>query len=292
MRYLTWLAGIGGIAALLLAMGSDDALAQKKDKKADKNAGKTATPADYLQLQNAKDITGTIIGVSGANTISIRLEFPHFEPNPNYKPPANVNPKFGGNQNQQYQQWQRYQSLMRQQEQAMNARNPQEKARAMQRFQTEMMRFQMQQQKEMMQQMAKLEKGQKYPKAGANDPFRIVTDTKDYELEIQDGAPIRKTFLAMEYDDTGNIKQYTEKEKAELRGTDKTKPGYKSKLDEILPGVEAKLYLTSPKKKGKAKDDDEGVGNVERPTVNMIVLTKDNPMPNIAPANPKKKDKK
>jgi hypothetical protein len=58
-----------------------------------------------------------------------------------------------------------------------------------------------------------------------------------------------------------------------------------------LPGAEVKLYLTPPKKVEKSKDDDKdspGVEPVARPTINMMLLTKE------APATPpsKKKEKK
>jgi len=43
-------------------------------------------------------------------------------------------------------------------------------------------------------------------------------------------------FLPFEYDDEGKQKTYTEKEKKELRGDDKTKPGYQSKMEEIAQG--------------------------------------------------------
>ena len=129
-----------------------------------------------------------------------------------------------------------------------------------------------------------------------NDPFRVVHHFKDFEFELQEGVVLRKMFLPMEFDDIGNAKTYTEAEKKELRGDDKTKPGYIAKVDELSNGAEAKLYLVAPKKKdadAKDKDkDDDGVGNVERSTVKMVVLTKESTAPVISGADPKKKDKK
>jgi hypothetical protein len=292
MWHITRVAGFGTLLMLLAVVTSEEGWAQKKDKKAESSTP-AATPADYIQLQNRKEISGTIVNVGmGGKSVTLRVEFPHLEPNPNYKAPKDAakNPQA----NQQYQQLRRYQDLMRQQEQAMRAKTPQEQQRALQRIQIEMARFQQQQQKEYQQLMAKSYKDQKNTGKGNsnNEPFHVVTTTKDYELDVQDAAPIRKTFLPFEYDDTGSPRVYSEKEKAELRGTDKTKPGYKAKIDEAGAGVEAKLHLTPPKSKKKAaKDDEEGVGNVDRPTVNMIVLTKENPMPLVGDTK-KKKDKK
>jgi hypothetical protein len=135
-------------------------------------------------------------------------------------------------------------------------------------------------------------------KTGNNttDPFIVVHSYKEYDLETKDNVVVRKLFLSTEFDDMGNVKKYSDKEKAELRGTDKSKPGYASKMDEVASGMEAKLYLTPPPKKKKAsesKADEEGVGNADRPTINMIVLQKDAPAPTTtSPADTKKKKNK
>ena len=73
-------------------------------------------------------------------------------------------------------------------------------------------------------------------------------------------------------------------------------------MDEVTAGTEAKLYLVAPKTKkkeekdAKAKDakdkDDDGVDNVERSTVKMVVLTKESLTSTISSGAPKKKDKK
>jgi hypothetical protein len=138
--------------------------------------------------------------------------------------------------------------------------------------------------------------------ATANDPYIIVHAYKEYDLETKEKVVVRKMFLPFEYDDEGKVKTYTEKEKTALRGDDKSKPGYESKLEEIAKGMQAKLSLTPPPKKKKddtdkdkekdkdAKTEDEPVA---RPTINMIVLTKDAPADAKSPgdAPKKKKDK-
>jgi len=299
MGHFVRLFGFGAALAVLLASaGTDEVFAQKKDKKADSKAN-PATPADYALMQKNKEVTGTIIGVGGGGvSISLRVDTPHMEPNPNYKPPTVTNPNAAGyNQqaNQQYQQLRQYNDIQRQMQQAAKAKSPQEQQRIMNRLQLDMARFQQDQQRQLAQQMAKAVKGAKNPGGNSNsEPFRIVHQYKDYEFELQEGAVLRKVFLATEYDDTGNIKEYTEKVKAELRGTDKTKPGYLARLDEIIPGAEAKLTLIAPKatkKDPKAKDDD-GIGNVDRPIVKMVVLTKESTSTPVVGGAPKKKDKK
>lgn len=299
MSKLARLAAFSVSLAMLVSFACDEVLAQKKKKDATpKDIGNPAEPADYKALASQKEIAGTVTSVGGGSTtIAFRVDIPRWEPNPNYKPPTN--PKGGTTNptaNHQAQLMRTYQDLMRQQQLAMRAKNPQEQQRALQRIQQDMLKLQIEFQKLYAPPVSKTAKGAKVDPNSA--PFRMVTTSKDFELEIQDNVVVRKMFLPFEYDDTGSVKQYSEKEKAELRGEDKTKPGYKSKIEEVYAGVEARLILTPPKMKKKAdpdkkgEGDDEGVGNVDRPTVSMIILTKDAPTPGIVGADPKKGKKK
>lgn len=298
MWHLGRVFGFGAMLAVLAAISApSDVIAQKKKAPAADN-GNGATPADYLQIQNRKELTGTVVASTG-RVITIKIDTPHMEPNPKFKAPTATKPGTKGynpQANQQYRLYQDAQKLQRDLQQAQNARTPQERQRAMQRYYQDMARFQMQTQQQQAQLMQRMAKDPNYAKNNANntvDPFILVHSYKEYDLEVSDNASVRKMFLPFEYDDMGNIKQYTDKEKAELRGEDKNKPGYKSRVEEIMPGMEARLFLTPPAKKAKdAKPDDEGVGNVDRPTVNSIILTKDNPMGTTIPgADPKKKKK-
>jgi hypothetical protein len=230
-----------------------------------------------------------LVSIDNIN-VTLRVEYPHYEANPKYKPP-----RVNAAANQQYQMWKTYNDLTRQQQQAALAKNPRDYQRAMQRISQDMARLQQQ----VAQQMYQAGTATFDPN---NQPFIVVTNTKDFDLEVQDKVVYRKLILPVEYDDTGNIKKYTEKEKAELRGDDKTKPGYTAKLEEFQAGQEVKLYLTPPKKKEKDKDADKDVDKekdkdakvveeVLRPTVNMVVMTKDTPNTTSPGADDKKKKK-
>src|SRR5262249_3763713 len=232
--------------------------------------------------------------------VTLRVEYPHYEANPKYKPPRVTNPKaanYNAAANQQYQMWKTYNDITRQQQQAALAKTAKDYQRAMQRLSQDMARLQQQ----VMQQLY-LAGANSPPFDPNNPPFIVVTNTKDFDLEVEDKVVYRKLSLPVEYDDTGNIKKYTEKEKAELRGDDKTKPGYAAKLEEFKAGQEVKLYLTPPKKKEKDKDADKDadkekdkdakvVEEVLRPTVNMVVMTKDAPNTTSPGADEKKKRK-
>jgi hypothetical protein len=258
----TWrLVGFGGLLAAILAFTSSDLHGQKKNKK-DKapDPGYPATDAEYAQIKNVKDLTGTLLSIDmSGRMLTIRVEIPHQEPNPNYKPRAPKVPKVGSPGYQQanfeYQQYRLYQDIMKQQQILSSAKTPQQRQNAMMKLQLDMMKYQQQ----MAQVMARSGATTPiYPGGDPNNPpFVTVTSIKDYTLDYKENVNVRKMFLPMEYDDMGNIKKYTDKEKEELRGKDKSKPGYEAKLEDLLPTQEIKIYLTPPKPKKKevAKKD-------------------------------------
>jgi hypothetical protein len=246
-----------------------------------------ATDADYKALRSQKEMSGKLVSIDGV-TITVRAEYPHYEANPKYKAPKAGQPG-NGTANQQAQLYRAYNELMREQAVAAKARTPQEYQRAMQRVAQDMNRLQ-QEIYRLNQTMAK--GGQKVDPN--NQPFIIKTSTKDFDLELVEKVVFRKMELPFEYDDTGKVKTYTEKEKAELRGDDKSKPGYMAKIDEFVPGQEVKLTLAPPKKKPVEKDaekDKDTPVETQRPTVSLVVMTKDNPTSAISGAPDRKKKK-
>ena len=117
-----------------------------------------------------------------------------------------------------------------------------------------------------------------------NQPFITITNTKDFDLEIKENGVFRKMYLPFEYDDEGNVKTYTKEEKDALRGDDKTKPGYaaKSRRSRRGPGSQALFDAAARKRKRtrtptRTRKKTKKPRKSQRPTINMIVLTKDNP---------------
>ena len=273
--------GFASLVALLLALVPADVAAQKKKKDKDTPSPyPQATDADYANMQ--KTVIGKIVTIDGGKSVSFRAEFSHLEANPKYKPPTN-NQK----NNPQYQLWAAYNDLQVQMQRI--PRNAKDAAQIQQRINQDIVKIQTQATAQMMQ-------ASKVNNDPNNQPFITVTNTKDFDLEIEDKAVFRKMFLPVEYDDEGKIKKYTAEDKLALKGDDKSKPGYKASTDEAQPMQEAKLYMTLPKKKAKAKDNDkeakDEVPDVpERPTVHMIVLTKEAP-PMTSAAPPAKEKKK
>jgi hypothetical protein len=101
-------------------------------------------------------------------------------------------------------------------------------------------------------------------------PFKVESSGKSYEFAVRDEVIVRRMTLPFLYDDKGNVKQYTEKEVAKLKGTNPKLPGYQAKLEDLEPGHMVKLYIQAPKE-GKIGGVDL-VGNIIRPEVRMIVL--------------------
>jgi len=296
MPHFVRVAAFSVLVAIALAWATPPVGAQKKKEGKDSADSTPATPADYKTLQKAKELTGTIVSVSGSAVI-LKVDYPHIEPNPKFKP-SSVASKANTAVIKQYQQAQELERIQRDYKRAMTAKNPQDRARAAAKYQYEVAQFNQRMEREYKKLVDQASKDPNLAKNNANnttDPLIVVHSYKEYELELQDKVVLRKLFLPFEFDDSGKPREYTEKEKAELKGTDKTKPGYSAKIEEATPGTEAKLHLTAPKnvEKPKAsKDDPDGIGNVERPTVNMMVLTKENRNSSTGAADKKKKDKK
>jgi uncharacterized protein YqiB (DUF1249 family) len=270
----------GALLAALAVLGSVEALAQKKKDK-DAKDYPAATDADYKSIQKQKELPGKLIAIN-TSTVTIRVDYPHQEPNPKYKPPKD--------NNQINQILKTYNDLQIQYQKAAYG-NPKHVMQAQQRIANDMAKLQTQ----YAQLTAQLAKTNNDPN---NQPFITITNTKDFDLEIMEKCIYRKLNLPFEYDDSGNAKTYTKEEKDELRGDDKSKPGYTAKFEELAAGQDIKLYLTPPKKKEKDADGEKDKDapkepvEVQRPTVNMIVITKDNPTANATADDSKGKKKK
>lgn len=254
--------GFAGLLAALVALAPADAMAQKKKGRkggATKKEADIATDADYAQLAKHTKANGEIVTVdSSAMTVTLRIDFPHMEKNPKF------NPGKTGQKNQQLQR--QLAQLNRLQMQIMRQRNPYRRQQEVQQFMMQMQRLQ----------MAQAKAAQGDPK---NQPFIMVTTKKDYELPLAEKIVTRKTFMPLEYDDMGNVKKYSQAELTKLKGKDSSKPGYESKLDEIVPGMGATLYLKAPTSSSSKKKTDDppslGTDTSNHPSVTMIVLTKD-----------------
>jgi hypothetical protein len=245
----------GVIGLVLLLILGNDGLPQGKEKKKEEESSKP-TLMEYKQIQQAKELEGKLGGIASA-LLTLQLNIPRYEPNPKFNPPKTAN-------NYLIRMREVHLDYMR----LMNSKNPLQYQRRLAELAAEMNRLQA-----------------LVAKANVTSPFKAVPHFKDFELPVSEKVVVRKFNLGMEYDNEGNIIQRSKEEIAKLRGKDPKVPGYAAKLDDLKPGQTVHLYLTPPSKK-----EDEGVGNIARPTVRMIVIMQD--VSNLATStgNPKKKN--
>lgn len=250
---------------LALAGSAPDALAQKKNKGL--KGGVKASPEEYLQIQNVKELVGKL-AYSDDKALTLRFEMQRMEPNPAFKPAAF--PKGGGTAGTDIQR--KYNDIQRRQIELARAKNPLDRQRKLLQLQRDMQALQLA--------IAKAAKGPATAKMPKDGPFRVVTETKDFDLDIADKLVVRWLNPPFEYDDKGNPKTYTKEELTKMRGPDPKLPGYMGKPDDLIAGQTVKLFLTPPPKDSKTAkrpklDEDEGIGNVPRPTVQMILIVEE-----------------
>jgi hypothetical protein len=111
-----------------------------------------------------------------------------------------------------------------------------------------------------------------------NDSYRRAT--KDIELEGDEDMKVRTMILPPNYDEKGKIKKRTRKELAELKGPNKSLPGYSAEWDNLNKDQIVRVYLAKQKKgtpkprvKSKTKDAEEDKELfTERPKAVMVVI--------------------
>ena len=97
------------------------------------------------------------------------------------------------------------------------------------------------------------------------------------EFQLTEKAKVRTTLLPDPFDDKGNPKKYTRKELDDLKGKDKTLPGYESTLGDLRAGQTVQLTLVSvPRPAGaKKKDDPDGLKAADKSKqVRLVVILK------------------
>lgn len=111
-----------------------------------------------------------------------------------------------------------------------------------------------------------------------------IYSATDVRLQAGDGCKVRTFVLPTEYDEKGNLKKWTPKEIAALKGNSKL-PGYPAEFDALRQGQYLNVYLSAPKvapkgsgplpKKKAPTDEDLAVMADARPDCVMIVIVAD-----------------
>jgi len=87
--------------------------------------------------------------------------------------------------------------------------------------------------------------------AGGQSLFNVKYDHRRFEVEMATNVEVRTMFLPPAYDDMGNLKEYTEKEKRELKGPNPSAPGYKSDLSALTAGQKVRVTLAKVREKSE-----------------------------------------
>lgn len=98
----------------------------------------------------------------------------------------------------------------------------------------------------------------------ARPSYHVDVDHIDFDLPLRPETVFRKLQLPLEYDERGNIKEYSAAEKLKLKGPNSSVPGYSATLDEMVAGTVVKVQLQAPRAADRT-------GEAARPSVKMLV---------------------
>ncbi len=216
---------------------------------------------------------------------TVAVQYPEIVPNPNYKPPRNIQ-----------QEINRINQL---QAQAARSRNP----RQVQNDLNQINQLSLQLQRQIAQAQA--------------NAVKIVQRTANVDFQAEEVLKVRIKDLPEVFDDKGNVRKYTAEELKELKGKDKDLPGYESTADALAVGQTVQVVLKQhhapkppppdakkdeDKEKSKDKDtskdtpkdtpkDKPKEGSNEKKMQVQVILILDASTGNSSPGTPPKKKK-
>jgi len=247
-----------------------------------------ATEDEYKQLAGVNEVLGKLAG-SGARSLSLVIESQQLEfdptktasnPRPNYSQRNYSSSSRNSSIRSQLSLQQQMQRLMQQRAQIMQATDPRQREQRMRSWMQSMQKLQMQVMRQQAQQASQLQRNllqqqqkqlaQQKQKTGNLGPYKIVTTSRMFELNLRDEVVVRRMNLPFAYDDKGNVKEYTPEEIQKLRGDNPKLPGYAAKLEDLENGQMVRVYIAAPEN-GEIGGVDL-VGNIIRPEVRAVVI--------------------
>jgi hypothetical protein len=249
----------------LMILPSGSGAQDKKDKKKPAVI-EEGSPSEYAALGNMKDVLGTISAVdTAAKTMTLTIEFTHYEPNTNPNTAKTVN-KATANLEAQY---------IREYNQIMTNKNPIAREQNMLKLQQTM------------------------TAAGVNfsKMFKSVKSSKDFNVELKDPVKVARSTLETKYDDQGEIIKYSDEQLKKMKSTD-VSGAYTATPDELKVGQDVKVIFAPAKKKTVAsatKDDGTTKTTIEAtvtvPVVRTVIINHEPPEFDTKPNDVKKKKK-
>ncbi len=268
------------LAVTLAVLICSTASAQGKKKKSKGAQASVATAQDYQLLKKYRKATGRIVNFDPAKrTMTLRVEFqiPVLKKqNAGGNKSKNKNNN-NANRNRQRQAQQRAQRQRQARNRNRNRNRGNNRGRrgnrgrggnnaAMQRQRQMMQRYAQMQRAQMQQYQRQVQQLVQRAKQNAVT-VTYQKASKDFELFVASNVVVRRASLPFEYDDKGNVKEYTKEEIAKLRGKDKSKPGFPAAYEDLLMGQGVTIVTST---------GDPNLLNSERlPEVGMVVILTD-----------------
>jgi hypothetical protein len=238
MRKLAVCCGI--VLGLFLNVPAAPAQDPPPKKKKDDSHSREATEQDYKALGHTKEVVGRLLSLDVnpdakeglGQKMTLKVEYPTLELKPGKAGQMAVQRQLQNLQRQQQQAQRDYQRILR-------IRNP----------------YQQQQQLAQLLNRLQVQQQQQANAAAnpANSPYRTVTTSVTFELPIQQKVKVARVKLPVEYDDKGNVVEYTKEDLKKKK--DPSMPGYTAKMEDVEPGQLLRVYLARPKPAAKKKDD-------------------------------------
>jgi hypothetical protein len=127
-----------------------------------------------------------------------------------------------------------------------------------------------QQAKKIQQLQNQLAKVQQKARAG----LKFTTKYKEFELLPTDKFEVRWEKPKTDFDDLGNVKEYTKQELQILKGSDPNKVGYAGALEDLTADQYIRLYFVASKQPPPAKSESDTPSDpfAGRPRVSMVLI--------------------
>ena len=113
----------------------------------------------------------------------------------------------------------------------------------------------------------------------------MSTGIKKFNLDTGDKLIVRRANLPLLYDDSGKVKKYSQSEISRFKGSDRSKPGYTAKVEDLQPGQFVTVYLAQAKagsKVNKTERQDQTGNNNPLLPVRMILIMGQTSQPALA----------
>lgn len=231
-------------ASLACCLTQSQLLAQKK-KRPDASSSKV--------IDSDKLTPGEFVGLLKAPPGSDR-SFPLEISLPKLVPTGSTAARGNSNTNRilQYQL-----QLQQAQAQLISANNPQQRQRAQQRMQRI--------QRQLLSSLMNLQRS-----GGAPPGYRLEKVKTEIDFQASDKVKVRTLVLPEIYDDKGNLQKYSPQQLNDLKGRDRSLPGYESSLDKLQAGQQLRVVLA--RSSNASSDQQEDSTSEKKMQATLIVI--------------------